>query len=286
MQRVSLYIPCYNAEKTIRECLDSVMHQTYDTDEILVIDDGSVDRTAQIVKRYPVKILTHKENKGLAACRNTAFRHARNEFVAALDADCVAQPEWLKKLMDCFEADDIAGSGGRLTERYFSNVADRWRLMHMSQERGERLINNPPFLYGSNTVLKKKAIQLVGFYDEKLRNNYEDVDISRRLYRRGFRLVYNPQAQAEHLRKDTVSSVLEAYWQWTCRRQPDMDIEGGGERLRGLREKIKYPGIVRGLAVKDVRNRDYGLLLLDVMFLFYYPWFEFKCWLCKNTLSK
>lgn len=285
MQKVSLYIPCYNAEKTIRECLESVMVQSYDIDEILVIDDGSCDRTAEIAQRYPVKILTHKENKGLSACRNAAFRQARNEFVAALDADCVAQPGWLKELMGCFEHDDIAGSGGKLNERHSSAAADRWRLAHMSQGWGENSVNNPAFLYGSNTVFKKKAIALVGFYNERFRNNYEDVDISMRIYSAGLRLIYNPQAQAEHLRQDTPGSVLKAYWQWTCR-QPDNGIEACPGLLQEFKNKVKYPGIIRRLALKDFRNQDYGLLLLDFIFLFYYPWFEFKYRLCKNTLSR
>lgn len=157
MEKVTLYIPCYNAEKTIKECLDGVMGQIYPIGEILIINDGCRDRTIDIVSVYPVRIINHNTNKGLAAARNTAFRQAKNEFVASLDADCVARPNWLEQLMSSFSDDNIAGAGGILIEKYSISLADKWRFAHMPQMWGKELIQDPPFLYGSNTVFRKKS---------------------------------------------------------------------------------------------------------------------------------
>ncbi|MBU2257991.1 MAG: glycosyltransferase family 2 protein, partial [Candidatus Omnitrophica bacterium] len=94
MEKVTLYIPCFDAERTIKECLDSVIAQTYPINEIIIIDDGCQDKTMDIVSKYPVRVIKHDRNKGLAVARNTAFKECRNDFVAALDADCAAHSDW------------------------------------------------------------------------------------------------------------------------------------------------------------------------------------------------
>ena len=127
MDKVSLYIPCYNADKFIDEALRGVKLQTYPVDEIIVVDDGSTDDTVAKASRYNVRIIRHGENKGLAAARNTAVTNAKNEFVASLDADCVPSADWLERLMKNCTGEKIAGVGGKLIERYASTIADRWR---------------------------------------------------------------------------------------------------------------------------------------------------------------
>lgn len=289
MKKVSLYIPCYNAKRFIKECLESIFRQKYPIDEVLIIDDGSTDDTVDICSQYPVRIISHRENKGLAASRNTAFREASNEFVASLDADCVLKPDWLEQLMESFVNDKVAGTGGMLVERYTLRVADKWRLAHMSQHWGNELIANPPFLYGSNTVFKKNAIRSVGFYNENFRNNYEDVELSMRLSEAGFSLIYNPKAVAEHLRKDTVRSVLAAYWQWDY--YAYMNPNTINKMLRRLSlcvGKIAYLSETVGQFFReDWERKNYLLLPIDFILLFYYPWLNFKfCLNCNRFMRK
>jgi glycosyltransferase involved in cell wall biosynthesis len=68
--KISLYIPCYNVEGHIERCIKGVLKQTLQPEKILVIDDGSTDRTAEIASNYPVKVIKHGSNRGLAAARN------------------------------------------------------------------------------------------------------------------------------------------------------------------------------------------------------------------------
>src|ERR1700693_1983347 len=124
MSTITLYVPCYNAERYIAASLEGVLAQTLQPAEILVIDDGSKDRTAEIAGRYPVKILRHDQNRGLAAARNTAFRDSRHDLVAALDADCVPEPTWLAQLMSHFADENVVGANGRLEEAVQTSVAD------------------------------------------------------------------------------------------------------------------------------------------------------------------
>jgi glycosyltransferase involved in cell wall biosynthesis len=278
MEKVSLYIPCYNAENSIKECLDSIINQSYAIDEIIIIDDGSNDRTVDIANAYPVRIIRHKENRGLAACRNTALKEAKNDFVASLDADCVAKPQWLKLLMQCFINDDIAGSAGMLIERYNLNAADRWRSIHMPQHWGVESIENPPFLYGNNTVFKKKAIAKSGFYNERLRINYEDVDLALRVYACGFRLIYNPKACVEHIKKDTIRSAIFTYRNWLYYKQISLlHIDRFSCRIAMHFGMIaEYAENSEIFFRKDLRGKNYKLLPIDILFIVYCIWLDLK----------
>lgn len=211
--KVGFYIPCYNAEKTIGYCLDAVLKQTHRLQKIVVVDDASMDNTVAVASRYPVVVVRHKINKGLAAARNTGVRKINAEFVASLDADALPDPEWLARLMENFTSSRIAGVGGRLTEIYSCSVVDVWRSIHMKQY-WDREVKQPPFLFGSNTVFRKNALIKCGLYNEKYKSNYEDIDISFRLKKKGWRLIYAPKALAYHLRVDNICSLLDTYWNW------------------------------------------------------------------------
>ena len=213
MHKVSLYIPCFNAQATIHQCLKAVFQQKHPLKEVVVIDDGSTDKTVEIASRYPVKIIKHGTNKGLAAARNTAIKNIKTGFIASLDADCIPEPDWLLKLMKGFSSSKIAGIGGRLLEVYSDSPCDRWRSVHMRQDWGDKE-TSPAFLFGSNSVFRKKALLKIGLYNEKFTSNYVDVDMCRRLKKERWRLVYIPNAIANHFKKDDISTLLNNYWRW------------------------------------------------------------------------
>src|ERR1700675_1360019 len=107
--KVFVYIPCYNAASYLECSLTGLLNQTRPPDEILIIDDGSSDNSVEVASRFPVKVIRHEKNKGLAAARNTAFRAARNELVASLDADCIADPDWLARLVTQLDDPHVVG---------------------------------------------------------------------------------------------------------------------------------------------------------------------------------
>ena len=113
---VSVLIPCYNAERYIGETLESVLSQTWQNIEIIIVDDGSSDASCEVVRSYKDKrvILVEQSNRGAAAARNRAFQTSRGDYIQFLDADdilgfakidvqlrrlqqqegCVASAEW------------------------------------------------------------------------------------------------------------------------------------------------------------------------------------------------
>ena len=94
---VSIIIPAFNAEGTIRQTLESVSAQTYRAIEVVIIDDGSSDRTTAIVEEFtandPRFQLIRQSNAGVGVARNTGISHARGKYIAPLDADDLWMPE-------------------------------------------------------------------------------------------------------------------------------------------------------------------------------------------------
>jgi glycosyltransferase involved in cell wall biosynthesis len=262
--KVSLYIPCYSAEKHIGRCIEGVLRQTLPPDEILIIDDGSTDKTVEVASKYPVRIIKHEVNKGLAAARNTGVLNAKGEFVASIDVDCVPEPDWLERLINRFTSDNIAGVGGRLIEKNVTTIANKWRSEHMRQNHGDKFLREAPSIFGNNNVFRKEAITSVGLYEERYKTNYEDMDLSKRLRKAGYTLIYEPEAIVWHYRQDTIRSVLEAKWRY----------RGFGTRVNPtlfnlLYYTIGYFGVSSLNLVKDILRGDFSLIPIDIMDGFY-----------------
>ncbi len=260
--------------------IESLQAQTLPPDEILVIDDGSKDNSAEIASACEgVTLIRHGANKGLAAARNTAMRSARNEFVASIDADCVADLSWLSELVKNIGDPKLAGVGGKLTEGVQDSLADRWRAVHMPQEWGDSPLRNPRFLFGCNNLFRKSAVMEAGGYNESMRTNGEDIDLSTRLKEKGWDLLYDPTARATHLRHDSVHSILETYWRWW---RFGVNAYAGGVRLRsviGHALFVHFPYNFLETAQKDFQASRWSLLGFDLLVLGYFPYRDFRLWL-------
>ena len=104
----SILIPVYNVEVYLEECVNSVLHQTCQDFEIVLVDDGSVDSSPKICDRfselYPDKVkVIHKKNEGVVIARNEAIRQASGEVVVFLDSDDCLRKDALMTLYDAFE---------------------------------------------------------------------------------------------------------------------------------------------------------------------------------------
>jgi glycosyltransferase involved in cell wall biosynthesis len=269
---VTVYVPCYNAAEYLARSLDGILAQRHPADEVLVVDDGSRDNTCGIAARYAhVRIVRHEKNRGLSAARNTAFAAARNEWVAALDSDCVPEPKWLATLACRVEQGDVAGVGGRLVEAVRTTVADRWRGEHLRQDWGFAPNDRPGFLFGNNTLLRRSAVQAVGGYNPALRTNGEDVDISRRLLAAGYSLSYQPDAVAYHLRHDSVASAIATYWRYRRNHEARVTFDDVWKNWR-----YQYFGCARQALRSDLQAGRLELLPMDAWMLAYLPWLDFR----------
>lgn len=102
MELVSVVIPCYKQAAFLGEAIRSVLGQTHGTHEVIVVDDGSPDHTADVAKAFPPVRYIRQENQGLSAARNTGIRHSTGSYLVFLDADDVLLPTHFESCLEAF----------------------------------------------------------------------------------------------------------------------------------------------------------------------------------------
>lgn len=124
---ISVIIPSYNSKRTIRRCLESVLKQNTNIPHEIIVVDSSDDKTDEIIRSYGPKIkIIHMQKKALPGeARNIAIRKAKGEFIALIDADCVADENWLSRIYDAHKKHEIVG--GRIMNGNPSNLIG-WSL--------------------------------------------------------------------------------------------------------------------------------------------------------------
>lgn len=192
---VSVVIPAYNYAHFLSTAVDSVLAQTLSPAEVIVVDDGSTDGTAEVCARYtdPRVRYVHQANAGLSAARNTGLREARSAFVAFLDADDRWEPGLLATVMDQFNqlSPDFAAVG-TATARMDSEGRPLPASRHFFLRTGELTVEtfclrNRPL--SSSVVIKRHVFEECGGFDCGLRSA-EDRDMWIRLTARGHRFFY------------------------------------------------------------------------------------------------
>lgn len=179
MPQISVVIPAYNAEHTIRETIESVQHQTFSDFELIVINDGSTDRTLEILQSISdprLKILSY-QNGGLSVARNRGISHATGEFIAFLDADDLWTPHKLELQLAALQQNPEAGVAYSWT--YFMNEQEKRlfpgrRLFYRGNVYADLLVKN--FIaHGSNPLIRRQAIESIGEFDPTL-SHFADWD--------------------------------------------------------------------------------------------------------------
>ncbi|SDJ56492.1 Glycosyltransferase involved in cell wall bisynthesis [Pedobacter sp. ok626] len=130
---VTIIIPTYNRDKKIGEAIESALNQTYKNTQIIVIDDGSTDGTAELIKKYPQVEYYFQHNAGQASARNTGLKYSKGIFVASLDSDDVWNPDFLEKCINKLESNQL--------DFVFANWEQETR-----HGKNWDFLNNDPFL--------------------------------------------------------------------------------------------------------------------------------------------
>jgi len=180
MPIVSVIIPAYNAAKFLAETLESALGQTLSDIEVIVVDDGSKDQTAQVAQSFPAVRYVHQQNAGVSAARNTGAAHAKGEFLAFLDSDDLWHPDKLRQQVEALR--QHPDSVFCRTEA----ASDPTRQAEI--QRGQRASGAPhelipdfhtsflvPYLTTSTVMVRRSAFEAAGGFDTRLRIA-EDVD--------------------------------------------------------------------------------------------------------------
>ena len=214
--KVSIYIPAYNAEKTIEQSIISIKNQTHIVNEIIVIDDNSSDKTVEIINQFrDIILLKNQKNMGLSFNRNLAIKKSSNEIIGAIDSDVVLDKYWLETLLNNLGQNQIVMCGGNMTEKFITNKFNAWRAKYYSQNWGKKDMINPAFLYGCNTLLLKSAWINVQGYNDKFLTNGEDIDFSNKIKSLdNSNLFYSSRATCIHLQDDNIKSLSKRIWRY------------------------------------------------------------------------
>jgi O-antigen biosynthesis protein len=224
MPMVSVVICAYNAERTMRPCLESLRRIDYPNFEVIIVDDGSRDATADISMDFPEFRLIRQPNKGLSVARNVGMHAARGEIVAYTDSDCVVDPHWLTLMVRSMVENNFDGCGGPNYAPHeegwieASCAASPGAPCHVlvAEDRAEHLA-------GCNMVFRKAALEKIGGFDAQFRTAGDDVDICWRMLEAGYKLGFSPAAFVWHFRRNTI----QAYY--------------GQQRGYGRAEAMLYP---------------------------------------------
>lgn len=177
--KVSVVIPAYNEEQYIEACLKSILAQSVLPDEIIVVDNNSTDKTAEIVRKYPVRLVKEKK-KGITPARNKGFNSAKYPIIARTDADTVVPKNWIKRIKEHFHDKNVIAFSG---PNYFYDVpvdllgVSDWPSVVFFMSF--RKMCGHDCLYGPNLAIRnsvwKKVRAETCKYDSEV---HEDVDLA------------------------------------------------------------------------------------------------------------
>lgn len=290
---VSVIVPAYNSETTIGACLSGLLTQTYPHVEIVVIDDGSTDRTAEICRAHEPQVrYQRQENAGTAAARNAAFALARGDLIAFCDADDMFLPGYLDRAVAALRE---AGGGRRIV------MCEALQLTSTGLAHGRRLIGGHfPRRRQRLAILQKNFLPILSVFPRELLQDVpgfaEDLDLVEdwefwiRAVLAGWEVVFQPEPQAlyrlspgakstddrRHAAEDEIiRRVREQHWDvltpaeqefLTVRlqtRPPRLLDLLAGEALRD-RDDVRARGLYRQLATlssEDPRVKARSLVL-------------------------
>lgn len=270
---IGYYVPVYNAASSIVPVLKGILAQAYPLSDLVIVDDGSTDASATLAQAYPVRLLSHGSNKGLATARNTALEAMNTDYVGSCDSDAVLDPDYLiyAALEWTSSLAPLAAIGGRMMEQHTGSLADFWRDTHMSQDTGHLRKCSwtrspaPIYLPGCNTLLHRETVLSLGGYDTRHVAVGEDGYMNRLLHSQGYGIATTPLARCRHLRRDTPASALRTRWNYEWEGMNHNQTFATMHRLNHLlRETL---AMAQRMAKQDIQNYHFHLLAMEVLYV-------------------
>jgi len=203
---LSIIVPAHNAEDTLRSCLDGVFSSENRDFEVIVVDDGSGDRTALMAKEYPCKLITLEKSRGSAYSRNIGKENAQGRILVFIDSDVVIKKDTLRLLEETFkENQDIVAVTGILSKEcpyqdFFTLYKNLY--MHYIFKKCPRFVD---FLYGSLFAIKRD-------YFLKFNENFkitDDTELGQRYKELNRKILLNADLEVIHLKRYGLGSIIE-----------------------------------------------------------------------------
>lgn len=206
--KVSIIIPVYKTERYLRQCLDSVINQTFDDFEVVCVNDGSPDNSVTILEEYskrdPRITYISQTNQGLSAARNTGILHSGGEYILTLDSDDYLDKDFLKILLKAFEEHPNIEIATPAIIKYFPETGVYYHVLSAPPTP----CNMAQWNYMCCTSLyPRKLFDLYGGYDENLKKGAEDWDLWLKYISHGAKILRVERAFFYYRQKDITESM-------------------------------------------------------------------------------
>lgn len=221
--RVSVIIPTYNEEDVIKECLRSLNKQNYKDFEVIVVDDGSIDKTLERIQdtRYGIRVFKQR-HKGAGAARNLGARRAKGEILVFVDADMTFDKDFVRKLTDPIGKGKTIGTFSK--EEYLANKDNVWARCWNINRGFPRDRMHPKEFPDTQKVFRAilaSEFKKVGGFDEKA-GYTDDWSLSERL---GVEAIVAPGAVFYHKNPETLNDVF-IQSRWMAKRKYKLGVIG------------------------------------------------------------
>lgn len=204
--KVSVVIPCYNDTDYIRETVQSVLDQTFQDLEIIIVDDGSNEATKRVltdIKNEKCKVIT-QSNQGLSTARNNGIKASNGSYILVLDGDDTVDALFLQKAVTVLDKNQFIGA----VSSYCNLFIDNHQIVHRHLPKGGGVSD---FLFDNNSVsfalIRKKCWEEIGGYDEQMKNGFEDWEFWIALTKRGWGIFVIPEYLFNYRQKKKSMSI-------------------------------------------------------------------------------
>ena len=189
--KISVVIPAYNEEKNIADTITAVLAQDHKDFEVIVVNNASKDKTAEVVSAFPVK-LVHEQRKGLLWARECGRVNSNGDLIVNIDADCLPETDWLSRGERHFENPEIVAVAGPYDyhdgDWLFRNVSLQIQkhLYHLMNSIIQLpFIKKGAVLIGGNNFIRSEVLKKAGGYNTALVFYGEDTDTAKRVSKHG-----------------------------------------------------------------------------------------------------
>ena len=275
---VSVIIPNYNGEAFIENCLDSLRGQTFNNFEIVVVDDGSTDKSVEIIQQhYPdINLLINENNSGFDVSVNRGILNSRGDYLLLLNNDVVVEAGFVEVLTKALSAREKAFSVSSKMIRYYErdildDAGDMFHVLGWAYKRGDGFPanshNTPCRVFSAcagAAIYKKKVLDEIGLFDEAFFAYMEDVDLAYRAMIHGYENWYEPKAVCYHIGSATTAEGNK-YSEFKVRLSARNNIYTVYKNMPLLQLVGNMPFLILGFGVKTLFfiRRGYGKAYLS-----------------------
>lgn len=264
---ISLVVPNYNGLELLQKNLSKIVAETLNYDkntEIIVVDDGSKDESVSFVKKnFPVvKILKMSKNKGFSSAVNSGIKYSKGELIVLLNTDVIPEKNYITNTIKHFEDNKVfAVSFHERGYGWAKGYFDRGFIGHKVGGEGSN-VHATFWVNGGSGIFRRKIISELGYFDEKLLNPFywEDVDISYRAMKRGYKLLWEPNSYVVHKHESTISKISISKRNLVLERNQLIFI------WKNITSKILFKKHLNGLLHRLITHPGYIKVMLAALF--------------------